>query len=542
MRLDRRAAAGRRPPAAAGAGRHARTASRSAATVRYEIVTDTADRVAAAVPPRRPRQLPAHGARRNGRRADLADARERPAQRHPARAVVAGTHAARAGQRRRSRHAAADPLQIVGRLPARLHLRAGLRGRGADRAGPAASPPCATWSRSSSTTAARRTRWRGNGKPAITRAHGFGVSQSGRFLRHFLYQGFNADEKDRKVFDGLMPHVAGGGLGFFNHRFAQPTRHNGQHEEHLYPADIFPFTYGDQNHELHQSAEPVDSESRSTASCRRGAAVAPKVMHTQSAAEYWHRSGSLVHTDPSGNEDASIPDNVRIYAFGGTQHGPARDPPKRGNGDNLPNPGDYGRSAGAARRPGRLGQGRHAAAGSVYPRIDEGTLVDWKQTATGFPALPGVRYPEVIQQPSFSGSTAPTSARRASSPSSRRGARPLRVLVPQSRPDGNDLGTLLPPEVAVPLATYTGWNLRKKTSAPRGCSLICRGHIFHCRALKRTASRRAIHVVRSRSSITPLRSTRSVFKRTARTTFRSMASAGRCRSAHRFPRESAQCV
>ncbi len=86
---------------------------------------------------------------------------------------------------------------------------------------------------------------RADGKPAINRAHGFGVSQSGRFLRHFLYLGFNVDEAGRMVFDGLMPHVAGGGLGFFNHRFAQPTRHNGQHEEHLYPADIFPFTYGD---------------------------------------------------------------------------------------------------------------------------------------------------------------------------------------------------------------------------------------------------------------------------------------------------------
>src|SRR5262249_22987049 len=85
-----------------------------------------------------------------------------------------------------------------------------------------------------------------NGKhSAVTRAHGFGVSQSGRFLRHLLYQGFNADEKGRRVFDGLIPHVAGGGLGYFNHRFAQPTRHNGQQEEHLYPADVFPFTYGD---------------------------------------------------------------------------------------------------------------------------------------------------------------------------------------------------------------------------------------------------------------------------------------------------------
>src|SRR5262245_22777703 len=117
----------------------------------------------------------------------------------------------------------------------------------------------------------------GDGKPAVNRAHGFGVSQSGRFLRNFLYEGFNADEKGRKVLDGLMPHVAGGGLGFFNHRFAQPTRHNGQHEEHLYPGDRFPFTYGD-------STDPFTK--RTDGILRRTAAedrkLLPKVMHTQS--------------------------------------------------------------------------------------------------------------------------------------------------------------------------------------------------------------------------------------------------------------------
>src|SRR5262245_3101675 len=83
-----------------------------------------------------------------------------------------------------------------------------------------------------------------DGQKAYDRAYAFGVSQSGRFLRHFLFLGLNEDEKSRMVFDGLMPHVAGGGLGFFNHRFAQPTRHNGQHEDHTYHADVFPFTYG----------------------------------------------------------------------------------------------------------------------------------------------------------------------------------------------------------------------------------------------------------------------------------------------------------
>src|SRR5262249_20062309 len=146
-----------------------------------------------------------------------------------------------------------------------------------------------------------------DGKPVIQRAHGFGVSQSGRFLRTFLYLGFNADESGRKVFDGLMPHVAGGGLGFFNHRFAQPTRHNGQHQEHLYPGDMPPFTYG-------AATDPFSN--RTDGILRRlrveDPALLPKVMHTQSAAEYWHRSGSLVHTDPLATQDEALPENVRL--------------------------------------------------------------------------------------------------------------------------------------------------------------------------------------------------------------------------------------
>jgi hypothetical protein len=295
------------------------------------------------------------------------------------------------------------------------------------------------------------------GKPALTRAYGFGVSQSGRFLRHYLYQGFNADERDRKVFDGLMPHVSGGGLGFFNHRFAQPTRHNAQHEEHLYPTDVFPFTYGEETDPFSRRREGI-----LTRLAKEGDKFLPKVMHTQSAAEYWHRSGSLVHTDPRSRHDAALPENVRVYAFGGTQHGPAADPPPRGICDNLTNPGDYRPflralldALDAWVRAGTL------PPPSVYPRIDQKTLVDWRQASTGFPAIPDVRYPQVIQQP-------PKCDYGPDYPAKGITVEPPRVLgvyevhVPKSDRDGNDLGTLLPPEVAVPLATYTGWNLRRK--------------------------------------------------------------------------------
>ena len=307
------------------------------------------------------------------------------------------------------------------------------------------------------TTPANPLRLRG-GKPAIARTFGFGVSQSGRFLRHFLYQGFNADEKGRRVFDGVMPHVAGGGLGFFNHRFAQPTRHNAQHEEHLYPTDVFPFTYG-------ASVDPFTK--REDGILRRLAKLdpqaLPKIMHTQTSAEYWHRSGSLVHTDPLGTKDAAIPSNVRIYAFGGTQHGPATDPPGRGIGQNLTNPGDYRPQLRALL--GALDAWVETGAeppASVYPRLDKGTLVGWRQAETGFPPLPGVRYPEVIQQPSAHdfGPEFLTKGIITREPPGDLGK--YVVKVPRCDVDGIDLGTLPPAEVAVPVATHTGWNLRRR--------------------------------------------------------------------------------
>jgi hypothetical protein len=296
------------------------------------------------------------------------------------------------------------------------------------------------------------------GKPAIRYVYGFGVSQSGRFLRNYLYLGFNADEKGRKVFDGLMPHVAGGGLGFFNHRFAQPTRYNSQHEDHLYPGDYFPFTYGRMTDSLSKRTDGILHRTRAD-----DPRLLPRVMHTQGAAEYWHRSGSLVHTDPLGKKDVKVPDEVRVYTFGGTQHGPAADPPKRGIADNLLNPADY-RPFLRALLDALDRWVRHGTPSppSVYPRLDQGTLVDWRQKGTGFPALPGVRYPEVIHAPAFLdyGPDFLSKGVITLEPPRRRGVYVVRV--PKCDRDGNDQGTLLPPEVAVPLATYTGWNLRRR--------------------------------------------------------------------------------
>ncbi|MBW3599425.1 MAG: hypothetical protein KY475_19410, partial [Planctomycetes bacterium] len=295
-----------------------------------------------------------------------------------------------------------------------------------------------------------------DGKPAFERTHGFGVSQSGRFLRELLYSGFNEDERGRRVFDGLMPHVAGGGLGSFNHRFAQPTAFNTQHELHSWPCDRFPFAY-----ELQK--DPITGLTDGIQRKAEAAGVAPKIMHTQSSAEYWSRSGSLPHTDPLGTRDAEPPANVRIYAFGGTQHGPASFPPDAAGGQHPANPADYRPLLRALLTAlDQWVRDDVEPPASVYPKIADGTLVSWEQSHTGFPAIPGVRYPEVIQQPSAWDLGPHWRDRGITSQQPPRPLGDYQVLAPGCDVDGNDVGCLQPPEVAVPVATYTGWSLRRR--------------------------------------------------------------------------------
>ena len=120
---------------------------------------------------------------------------------------------------------------------------------------------------------------------------GFGVSQTGRFLRHFVYQGFNTDEARRQVFDGLFVHTAGAGRGSFNHRFAQPSRDAHQLSAFFYPTDLFPFTGRSQR----------DPETGATDGLFAHETHVPKIFFTNTGYEYWGR-GRLA--DP---RDAGVP-------------------------------------------------------------------------------------------------------------------------------------------------------------------------------------------------------------------------------------------
>lgn len=297
------------------------------------------------------------------------------------------------------------------------------------------------------------------------RAIGFGISQSGRYLRHFLYEGFNADEQGRQVFDGVNNHVGGAGMGTFNHRFAEPSRDGTPFYTLFFPVDLFPFTDNEQT-------DPETGQTDGLLKRAVAEGVAPKLFHTYSSYEYYGRIASLLHTTADGNKDAVLPDNVRIYFFAGSQHFPTPVLPDKQNRiattaltyQATPNDLRYGMRALLLAMNRWIQEGTQPP-NSRYPRIDKGTLVPVEQVK--FPVLSGVKHPKAIRY-TYRVDYGPAYAtKKIITLQPPKVGKPYGVNVPQVDADGNELDGLRMPEVQVPLGTYTGWNTRNPaTGAP----------------------------------------------------------------------------
>jgi len=304
--------------------------------------------------------------------------------------------------------------------------------------------------------------------PPINATVAWGYSQSGRLLRQFLYQGFNEDLDGRQVFDGVVPLIAGAGFGMFNQRFAMPTRTNGQHENHLFPNDFFPFTYGD-------STDPYSGRTDGILKKARESGTEPKLMHIQTSNEYWLRGGSLPHTDALGRSDAVIPDNVRFYTIGGSPHSSGTGTPGPASSGQLPaNPNLWTPIAESllSAMIVWVNEGELPPA-SVYPSISRGTLLPshlGDSTNDINPAvwrvIPGINHPRTLYQVAYAdfgpGFLTDGVAQLPDTNSEQK----YGTRVPATGADNNDLATdlILPPLTAVPVATFVPWNLRTAAS------------------------------------------------------------------------------
>jgi hypothetical protein len=284
--------------------------------------------------------------------------------------------------------------------------------------------------------------------PALMRrVIGFGYSQSGRFLREFVRDGFNQDERGRSVFDGVMIASAGAGGGSFNHRFASPGQAGNSVLSIFRPVDLPPFT-----------DEGLLARARSTASV-------PRIFYTFSSTEYWARAGSLTHTTEDATTDAPLASTSRLYFLSGTPHASGPLPLARQQTQHALNFAeqrwvlrallddlDQWVTSGTEPPPSR------------YPTVARRELVP--REAVRFPTIPSLPFPEYMPGVWRMDYGSEYPARRVITNEPPTLGAPYPVLVPQVDADGNDNGGIALPEVAVPLGTHTGWNV--STFPPSG--------------------------------------------------------------------------
>jgi hypothetical protein len=296
--------------------------------------------------------------------------------------------------------------------------------------GMAALRDCVAWLKQGSAA-------EGNPAPGTIRhAYAYGRSQTGRLLRTMIHHDLNVDEGGRRALDGLIANVAGAMLGEFNQRFGQNSKDRPEMMDCFQPFQVEP----------------------------RGGL---KVFYTNTSFEYHRGDASLIHTDPSGTRDVEHGPDVRVYHWTGTEHGHGVWPPAdaaavaadpRGwteRARNLRSVVHYGRLLRAA----LVNLDRWVTEGvpappSCHPRLADGTAVDPGELEKTFADIPDAaypRYPVRAQRQDFS--TLPP--------------RPGPVYgnrVSAVDADGNERAGVTVPELRVPLATHTGWNLRHPDS------------------------------------------------------------------------------
>jgi len=287
------------------------------------------------------------------------------------------------------------------------------------------------------------------------RVYGQGISQNGRFLRDFIYQGFNADEEGRMALDGVLAHVAGAGRGNFNYRFAQPSRDAQPTSSVFFATDIFPFT----------DLRETDSRTGASGGLLDQALadkVVPKIFFSNTSYEYWGRVGALIHISADGTRDVPLSDSVRIYLLTGLQHFSGPFPPEKGTNDLLsqepqsPLPINFFWRAMIANMDAWV-RNRTLPPASGYPKIADGTLVpfaDWR-----FPSIHGVNLPREANA-AYRLDFGPEWEKGIVSIQPPKVGAAFPISVPQADADGNDRAGVRLPEIVAPLATYTGWNLR----------------------------------------------------------------------------------
>ncbi|MCP5080204.1 MAG: hypothetical protein GY948_00735 [Alphaproteobacteria bacterium] len=290
-----------------------------------------------------------------------------------------------------------------------------------------------------------------------------GISQCGRLQRTFLGLGQNTDEQGRKVYDGLLVHIAGGRRGEFNHRYGQPSVQPTPSFGHRFP-------FADQAQQ-----DPRTGIEAGLLDAQAAAGNMPKIFYTDTSSEYWRGDASLAHTSAVDGSDALLPGNVRRYLFAGTQHVagalPFTDVSAFGShGSNAFNVIDY-RPLYRAALCNLLAwvRGNAEPPASVYPKAGDGTANSRENVAAKLSQIPSLVCPENALLPSLHLlDLGPHAARGIGTFPATQMDQAYPCVVSDVDLDGNETGGLRMPDVSVPVATHTGFNVRHTDSGGEG--------------------------------------------------------------------------
>jgi hypothetical protein len=275
--------------------------------------------------------------------------------------------------------------------------------------------------------------------------YGYGISQCGRFLRQYLYDGLNVDEAGRQVFDGVIPHVAGARRGQFNHRYAQPSDTHPRGAGSLYPFASDALT------------DPETGQTDGLLKRQRAVGGVPRIFTTNTSSEYWRSDCSLIHTDPSGTRDVGPPAEERIYLIAGHKHGAGDATRSNSKETGARAANDFNVVDGSTViRAFLVNLDRWVSAGlepppSSYPRLDDGTAVPREDVLQQLSALPGLTLLDAAVMPRM----------HRLDPGLPDGiGAPFISYAPAVDADGNEVAGIRLPDLTVPVATHTGWVAR----------------------------------------------------------------------------------
>ncbi|MFN2548029.1 MAG: alpha/beta hydrolase domain-containing protein [Myxococcales bacterium] len=294
-----------------------------------------------------------------------------------------------------------------------------------------------------------------------------GISQSGRFTRDFLWQGFNDDARGRHaggrehtVFNGMFPIIPASRKTYTNYRWSQPFRWSKEHEDHFQPGDQFPFAYNVIRDPVSGRVDGILRRCRESETC-------PKIVQLDGGFEYFGGRGTLVSTDGRGH-DLKLPENVRIYVVPGTNHG-------GGAGLDRPSSPTTCRNTTSVVVESTIDRAlvpvledwvanNTPPPPSAYPSNAAGTLAPAEDAAAvGFPDLSslGSSYTwsgnliNELYVTSYSGGVPEVDL-----------SKEYKVMVSKTDADGNERAGVRVPEIVVPLGTFTSWNSRAAGHTP----------------------------------------------------------------------------